>query len=339
LDTKQLRDEVSGLVAASADKLAAFQEELMDSEIAEGWRCFYARQLWLREALPEPLINEAGRRYMVEAYRQRILLAVEPDYAAHDFSFLERFEADAALRAGYRNYLETGVLDIENPMGSGGALDTVANDTVNSLAAGLQRHMAKEVQANAARWLKEASERATLTPPSMLSQMELGPAVRDASVPPAEDTAYWRALYWDSEVVVADPQVVLNPDWTLRLMAALAPDFPYNAALSTAKRLVFAAPGDTALRWAVMIEKPDGAPDFRYPPSLLLVPGAQTKKLKDSDIVFKDVPLTWLYAIVYDARSIELQLRYFLERCRRLAGFYALLLADTKIPLRGLRGS
>lgn len=325
MDTKQLRDEVSGLVAASADKLAAFQEELMDREIAEGWRCFYARQLWLREALPEPLVNEAGRRYMVEAYRQRILQAEAPDYAAPC--------------AGYRNYLETGVLDIENPMGSGDALDAVANDTVNSLAAGLQRHMAREVQANATKWLKEAGERATLTPPFMLSHLELGPAVRDASVPPAEDTAYWRALYWDSEVVVADPQVVLNPDWTLRLMAALAPDFPYNAALSTAKRLVFAAPGDTALRWAVMIEKPDGAPDFHYPPSLLLVPGSHTKKLKDSDIVFKDVPLTWLYAIVYDARSIELQLRYFLERYRRLAGFYALLLADTKIPLRGLRGS
>lgn len=335
----ELRDEVSGLVAASADKLAAFQVELMDQEIAAGWHCFYARQLWLREALPLPLVNEAGRRYMVEAYRQRILLAVEPDYAAHDFSFLEGFAADPALRAGYRNYLETGVLDIENPMGTSAALDVVANDTVNSLAAGLQRHMAREVQANATKWLKEVGQRATLTPPSLLSTMELGPAVRNPSLPPAEDSAYWRAFYWDSAVVVADPQVVLKPDWTLKLMAALAPDFPYSAELSTAKRLVFAAPGDTALRWAVMIEKPDGAPDFRYPPSLLLVPGSQRKKLKDSDIVFKDVPLTWLYAIVHDARGIELQLRYFLARYRRLVGFYALLLADTKIPLPRLQGS
>jgi hypothetical protein len=47
-----------------ADFATGSRVALMAQEIAEGWSAFYARELWLRDHLPPPLINEAGRACM-----------------------------------------------------------------------------------------------------------------------------------------------------------------------------------------------------------------------------------------------------------------------------------
>jgi hypothetical protein len=45
------------LLEASAASLFDAWLTLMEQDIAEGWRAFYARELWLRDHLPPPLIN------------------------------------------------------------------------------------------------------------------------------------------------------------------------------------------------------------------------------------------------------------------------------------------
>lgn len=41
---------------------------LIEQDLAQGWRVFYAREVWL----PPPLINDLGRQYMVERLREAI---------------------------------------------------------------------------------------------------------------------------------------------------------------------------------------------------------------------------------------------------------------------------
>jgi hypothetical protein len=61
------------------------------------------------------------------------------------------------------------------------------------------------------------------------------------------------------------------PEWTLELMRHFAADFPYAAEMSTAKRLIFVQQGESALAWALMVDKTSGSPDFRYLPQRILI--------------------------------------------------------------------
>jgi hypothetical protein len=159
----------------------------------------------------------------------------------------------------------------------------------------------------------------------MVRELEPATPVRDMSVALADDGPYWKAVHQARSRRVMNATefaVFTKPDENLRLMAALAPDFPYAAHLSTAKRLIFVQQGEGPLAWALMIDKTDGSTTYRYPPKLILISREQAKKLKDDDILFRNVIGTWFVSYTSGARCLEIELMFHLPRSRRLIEFY-----------------
>lgn len=301
---------------------------LIEQDIADGWRAFYAREVWMREHLPAPLINGLGRALMVEQLRQKIGANGQP-VLADDASMVRALSQRLDLPE-YRNYLQVGILSLQQRPAP---LDLVADATVMRLLNTAHRHAEFEIKRNQANWYVESTARCTLTPPLITLPKEGKPAVRDDSEPLALDTRYWWNVYEPDHRVAmdCDNNGLFTPAVSLMLMAALAPDFPYAETLSTAKRLVFMQAGDSALAWAIVIEKIDGGRTFRYPPALLLIDRHLGKKLKDQHVLFHNV-LTRPY--FSDATSgqaaMELELRFHLPRYRRLIDVYRPYIAATQ---------
>ncbi|RFP18244.1 MULTISPECIES: hypothetical protein [unclassified Duganella] len=199
------------LLGASAASLFDAWLALMEQDIAEGWCAFYARELWLRDHLPPPLINEPGRAYMIEQLRQRLRLPFGE----------ECLPAASVLPQGYRNYLETGQLSVFHR--SVTPWDLTADAVATRLLEVEHRHAAFEMVRNELDWYVAACERCTLTPPLLLLPKEESPALRDQAVPLAYDNSYWWALC----------QALLHagPDGTARYGAGAAFSFAAHAAL------------------------------------------------------------------------------------------------------------
>jgi hypothetical protein len=126
----------------------------------------------------------------------------------------------------------------------------------------------------------------------------------------------------------ADYPAFTKPDWNLRLMAAMAPDFPYDPALSKPSRLAFVQEGDGPLAWALLIDKTDRSPDYRYPPQLILVDRARTNKLKDEHILFANPVKPRFFTHGKGPRSLETELLFHLPRSRRLIEFFEPFVAE-----------
>lgn len=301
---------------------------LIEQDIADGWRAFYAREVWMREHLPAPLINGLGRALMVEQLRQKIGANGQP-VLADDASMVRALSQRLDLPE-YRNYLQVGILSLQQRPAP---LDLVADATVMRLLNTAHRHAEFEIRRNQANWYVESTARCTLTPPLITLPKEGKPAVRDDSEPLALDTRYWWNVYEPDHRVAmdCDNNGLLTPAVSLMLMAALAPDFPYAETLSTAKRLVFMQAGDSALAWAIVIEKIDGGRTFRYPPALLLIDRQLGKKLKDQHVLFHNV-LTRPYFsdAISGQAAMELELRFHLPRYRRLIDVYRPYIAATQ---------
>ncbi|GGX86214.1 hypothetical protein GCM10007386_16260 [Pseudoduganella dura] len=187
-------------------------------------------------------------------------------------------------------------------------------------------HWRYENMANANDWYVEATGRATLTPLLKGFKKEDVIPVRNPDLVLMDDTEYWRAVHlpeWNLVADIADFSAFTKPEWNLKLMAELAPDFPYAASLSTSKRLVFLEEGTSRLAWALMIDKTDGGTTYRYPPQLILIDRGQSKKLKDEDIIFKNVLGERFQSQLVGPRCIETELLFHLPRSRRLIEFYS----------------
>ncbi len=314
------REKIVNLLALHARQLVDSQITLMDRDIAEGWRAFYARPVWFKENLPPPLINEQGQRFLADALSHAILFPDEAECEAYSTAYRRMVSKPEHLH-GYRNYLYTGTLDIERVTPENVPLDEVANTITKEIVEHRHCHMSYEVRRNREDWILEASQSAEYTPPYIYVQKEISPAVRDVGIALIEDKAYWSALYNTSEDIAWDPKVFSSPAWFAKLMAALGPDFPFSEAMSMGKRLVFSNSGENRWAWALLVEKRN-SPHFSFPPVLALIPSGLNRKLRDSDILYRHVPLTYTAPLMYGARSIETQLRFFLPHFRRLIGFY-----------------
>lgn len=302
-----------GLLGASAASLFDAWLALMEQDIAAGWRAFYARELWLRDHLSPPLINEPGRAYMIEQLRQRLRLPFGE----------EHLPAALALPQEYRNYLETGQLTVFHR--SATPWDLTADAVATGMLETEHRHAAFEMVRNELDWYVAACERCTLTPPLLLLPKEEAPALRGQAVPLAYDNSYWWALCQPAHRIVldGDHNGMLTPAVNRELMAALAPDFPYSEALSSARRLVFVQQGDGPRAWAMLIDKTGGAAMFRYPPQLILIERASSKKLKDAQVLFQNViGKRYFTQALMAQRAMELELRFHLPRMRRLIAIY-----------------
>lgn len=312
------------VLTEEVEHLLDFKLQLMEREIAEGWRAFYARELYFKQHLPPPLINDLGRLYETESLREEIERAPGQGESGYSSTFLKQLYSDTELQDRYRNFLWTGWL-----FGDGVPeiypLDRTANAVVMRLMETGHEHWSFKCRADLQDWYVEATARATLTPPLLVWPKEDETPARTTSLPLLLDGNYWRAVYPSKYRIATDPaayEATTKPHWNLQLMSNLAPDFPYDARISSARRLVFVQQGDSPLAWALMIEKPSGAPDFRYPPKLLLIDRQQKKKLSDGDIIFENVINHWFYSSLKSPRHMETELLFHLPRSRRLIDFY-----------------
>lgn len=313
------------VLSHDADKLFDFQLALMEREIGEGCRAFYAQEILFKEQLPPPLINELGRQYAIEHLRVEIWDNLGSQVSSYNSALLTEWREDPETLAGYRNFLNVGELD------TGAApkpdpLDRTANDVLRQRIEKGHKHWWYESRVNMMAWYLELSAHATLTRPLLIWESESDTPVRNMTVALADDRGYWKTVYQERRRVAMNAnefKAFTKPDENLRLMAALAPDFPYAAHLSTAKRLVFVQQGEGALAWALMIDKTDGSTTYRYPPKLILISREQTKKLKDDDIVYMNVIGKWFVSHIDGARCLETELLFHLPRSRRLIAFYA----------------
>ena len=325
IDRKIFREHLRPRLSEEAERLLDFRLELMEQEIAEGWQVFYAHEVLFKQYLPPPLINDMGRRYETERLREAIWREPGQSDSAYRSAFLEQFFAHPEWRSQYRNYLTTGELDVGGVSGGGNALDLTANAVMNRRLETDNEHWWFEMRANADNWYIEALSRGSLTPPPLLRAMDEEPLAHSPDMEMEKDGAYWRARYptkFSLVMDVADYPAFRQPEWNVELMSKLAPDFPYAAGISSTKRLLFVQQGDGPLAWALMIEKTDGSSEYRYPPQLILIDRAQKKKLKDDDIIFKNVIQPWFYGNLNGPRCMEVELLFHVPRSLRLLEFY-----------------
>jgi hypothetical protein len=333
--SKKFESFAQDLRAALSDDAAMlfdFQLQLMTREIAEGWKAFHAQAVLFKEILPDPLINELGRQHAVENLRceiwrdrdQMVWVGFGQLGSQYRSSLLTQWSEHPETLAEYRNFLHVGELDTgaaptPNP------LDRIANAVLRDRIETDNQHWWYKTQADTTDWYVEAAAQGVLTPPLMVRELEPATPVRDMSVALADDGPYWKAVHqarWRRVMNATEFAVFTKPDENLRLMAALAPDFPYAPGLSTGKRLIFVQEGERALAWALMVDKTDGSTTYRYPPKLILISREQTKKLKDDDIIFHNVIGTWFVSYTSGARCLETELLFHLPRSRRLIEFY-----------------
>ncbi|WP_323141947.1 hypothetical protein [Massilia phyllosphaerae] len=321
------------VLSHDAGKLFDFQLALMQREIGEGWWAFYSQEILFKDLLPAPLINELGRQYAVENLRCEIWRDVsqsawrgfgQANSNYHSVLLTQWTEQPEAL-AEYRNFLDVGALDT-SMASTPDPLDRTANSVLRHRIETEHKHWLYELEANATDSYVEAAAQGVLTPPLIVRELAPATPLRDMSEALADDTQYWRAVHqerWRVAMNANEFKAFTKPDENLRLMAALAPDFPYAAHLSSAKRLVFVQQGDGPLAWALMIDKTDGSTTYRYPPKLILINRAQTKKLKDDDILYMNVIGKSFVSHIDGARCLETELLFHLPRSRRLIAFYA----------------
>ena len=312
----QIRDRFR--MPAHAERIVDFQLALMDDDIARGWRYFYAKELWFRDNLPPPLINDVGRADFLHAY----IRMLEGDLSA-------RFVRDAP--PGYRNYIDVGTLSIQR-FGDHAiqVRDAVADEVTWNYLLEERRHMWYEAEANFNDWYREASFQCTLTPPLMYQENAPTTPERDLECELHADAKYWRAVHAASHTQVANGELFLasrKPEWTLRLMAQLATDFVFDQTLSSSKRLVFPQPGSANRRWAIVIEKRDDAPDFSFPPQLALFAHQPGKRWSAANVLFQHVEIFYRSMLPREPREIEMQLRWSLPRLQKLVALYDDILA------------
>ncbi|WP_323141944.1 hypothetical protein [Massilia phyllosphaerae] len=321
------------VLSNDADKLFDFQLALMEREIDDGWRVFYAKEILFKEVLPAPLINEVGKLYAVEQLRCEIWRDLD-QMAWRGFgqtgsnyrsTLLAHWSEHPETLKEYRNFLHVGSLDTSGAF-TPDPLDHTANAVLRQRIETEHKHWMYELEAMMNDWYVEASAQGVLTPSLIGWDQAPAAPIRDMSKALVDDKQYWRTVHQERWSVAGNAnefKAFIKPDENLRLMAAMAPDFPYAAHLSTGKRLVFVQQGDGPLAWALMIDKTDGSTTYRYPPKLILIRRTQTKKLKDADILYMNVLGKSFVSHIDGARCLEMELLFHLPRSRRLIAFYA----------------
>ena len=321
IDPEKFLHDLRAMVSDAADEVLTFSLSLIERDIAESWRCFHADIVWAKEKLPPPLINELGRQYECEQLRTALYQRPGEVRTQYSSPFLDDFFNDATCREGFRDLLSLGVYALpESTVG----YDPVARQVLDAIPESADDHPRYDIGLKRHEWKIEASHKGTLTPPLMGIVSAPPVPVRNPAVPLARDYLYWQAFYHRTFVPVADPALMhvgRKPDCILGLMGQLAPDFPYAAELSTTKRLVFAGAAAAPVRWALIIEKASGSPDYRVAPRLVLIAAALKKKLKDKDILFTN-PVGDFYGDNSSPRAVEIELLFHLPRARRLIAFY-----------------
>jgi hypothetical protein len=304
-------DRFTSLLYEDIERLYELELDMMKEDIAQGWRCFYAGEIWREKHLPPPLINDAGKAVNLENLRRIVRHGQHISWVKPD-------------PRGYRNYLDVGDPDLGGDGGGEwGPWDLVANEVATRLLQDEHRFMPCEIDRDREQWYAEAAASGTLTPPRLIVELDLEPPVRTEAVPLHADIPYWCAMYPTTHRAVMDTEhfhAYTKPGYVVGLMAQLAPDFPYDAKRGTSKSLFFPRADERDVQWAVWIDKTDGSPEYRYPPQLALIL-RWDKKVRKEYILYVHHGLKMFVGSVSTPRDIEIQLRFHLARIRKHIAF------------------
>jgi len=327
-DVTGFKQSLRAAVGAALPSLCEHTLDQMQRGVAAGWHFFYTQPLWALENAPAPHLNELGKRYLVRILWQQLQIEPGDFYFTQLDPFVQQFDADQDLRKGYRNLFYLGELDLTTFGESGNALDQVVNDTANRLLHEANRHVRYELLYNRLNAYRDAiMSHGSLTPAPTLWHHEAEVPVRDETLPLADDSRYWHAVYKPQSQIVADVianrHVQTKPDTILELMGQLVPDFPYATQLSNASRLVFVQQGEGPLAWALIIEKVDKGKEYHFPPKLVLLPRELKKKFQYQHCCFVHHEMTGSIWNPLWPREVEIQILFNMSRLRRLIDFYA----------------
>lgn len=312
------------LLADSAESLFKARESWMEAEIHNGWRCFFAQELWMKENLPAPHINEAGIRYEIFKIKHRLISGLREHGKRLDL--VDHIE-------DYRNYLDPGATDFCEVNAKPGPKDSVANSILLNLLATENRHFWFEILKLQQEWRSEISFKAEVASGESANLVVgFSKPVRDERILLGRDSAYWSAVYG---------LVQLSPAWDIAtgadnfvrsIMKDVTNEFIHLPSINHRTDLVFAKLDPRPVNWVIIFDRigyaEQGQIDFL--PKLALVHSSclssQNKKhtsivLKEKDIVFID-PIRLNILPIYDAIHLELHLRYIVERFGRAIDFY-----------------
>lgn len=320
----QFRRRFQHILRARVKELLDFKIQLAEVEMAEGWHCFYAREVWLKDNLPPPLINDIGRKFALEFLLEQLSCQFDEvgDRYFSDFR-RELFETKGA-NTSYRNYLDVGEVSFNWVLLDGEILDKTAYEVFRNSVKNFHRHPFFEIQRNAERWKLEVQEWASLTSPFMLSGNERQPLIRDESLPLLMDIEYWKR-YYDDGFIVGSVLQNDRSDPIIKMMVELARDFPLSKSMCSKNRLVFSGYRTRDFTWCIVFERVGGY--FLFPPTLLLVE-ASNEVSWSNNIIFRDVLRQHIGANLKSGRGDEIFLLYVLPRYRRLINFYQSFIND-----------
>jgi hypothetical protein len=305
---------LGGQLLERAEELLDFRLHSMERECAEGWTSVYASEVWFKENLPPPPLNDAGRRIALEMLKQEV------GAGTYVSTHLLEFLTSASARVGYRSHLAVGTLEVEGKASeSEGPWDMVANEVTRQLVLEKNRHFRFEItRLREEQWCK-ALHRGTRTPEPLFSDVsdQMPVPVRDHSRARELDSQYWLAVYALPFKRVMDPAGVMKPDWIVRLMADIAADFPFDKSSSSRSTLSFVQEGDGPWAWAIQFRK---NPTWFGPrPKLALVSRGRPTVANESPTLPAGLLEPPGFPLDMSPRGIECGLMYWLPRCRQIA--------------------
>jgi len=323
-DLQDFRGNFIRLLVDSAESMFKARESWMEEEIHNGWRCFFAQELWMKENLPAPHINEAGISYEIFKIKRRLLSNVKGNGNSFDF---------AGNVDDYRNYLDPGAIDFCEVDMKRGPSDNVANSTLINLLASENRHFWFEILKLQQEWRNEISFKAEFgfgEPANMLDGFSN--SMRDERILLGRDSAYWSAVYGLAQFSPAWDIAIGADNFLRSIMQNITSDFIYLPLINHRTQLVFAKLDARPLNWVIIFDRIGYAEQGQvdYLPKLALVNSnclsSKNKKnssitLKEKDILFID-PMRLNILPIYDATHLELHLRYILERYGRAIYLY-----------------
>lgn len=314
MEKQELRQKLVAAMVSDADKLFDFKLALMDREIAEGWGGFHAEAIWFAENVPPPLINDVGREIAIAGIAYNLISNCPELHASQGICDpWERLD-QSSNRPEYINFRDVSALDFYSGESSLSERALFVSRIRKQFSEAFDRDMDDEIGRMRKRKLIESQKWCRHTPPFHIhydheenARNVLGRSDEEAGENSAE-----------THITFVIPSK--TPDLILRLMAEMAPDFPFCARLSSSHRLVFGSHDKDKAWWAVVFEPSAGF--FLPNPALMLLGPNSMNRWEDEDIFFRDILIPYHGELPYANRGMEIFLLYILSRYRRLIYFY-----------------
>lgn len=320
IDQKKFSQILIKHLSSSTEEIVERLEHWVETDIQEGWACFYSSELWFKTNVPPPHLNEVGRRYECEKLLNRINSNREgPQFVSAPVRKIEN----------YRNYLDTGDCEVFGWTGRPTPVDQAVNEVATRLVLEKNRHFWFEIQRMELDLRAEALEKRKILrgPCPMVRERSTSPR-RDLAITIERDVRYWCDVYGLEDIYLSEDIFVRGDRTLVSILREVAPDIDYLSDVNRRKQLIFRLKNFEIFSWLVVFDRigyaEQGQVDFV--PRLVLVradavSSDRPMKLAKKDILFID-PIETYYLPICEPGDLELHCLFMLHRYRRATEFY-----------------